>query len=467
MSSPVSTPVVGEGRLPSHAAVVVVGGGIAGCAVAYHLAALGTRDVLVLEQNHVGSGTTWHAAGAVGRMRSSASLARLNDRSAALYARMERESGLPTGWREAGGLTIARSAERMVQLRRAGAMARQFGVAVHELSAAQAREKWPLARLDDVVGGVWLPNDGIVDPLQLVQAIAEAARRHGAAIEEGVRVTDLLQRDRRVTGVRTVSGTVHADTVVLCAGMWTRQLAEVSGYAVPLQPVEHHYVLSHSIGRDVGGLPVVRDPDGSIYFRGKGEALMLGAFQRVSKPWVVDRVPDDFAFRLLEPDWEHFAPPLDEGLRRLPLLQSIGIEHFINGPESFTPDGNPLVGELPDLRRLYICAGFNSSGLAYSGGVGEALAQWILADEPPFDVWAIDVRRFSREQAGRDFLVQRGVEVLGTHMNMAYPNVELQQGRDLRRTPLHDRLASSGACFGQKLGIERPNWFAADGRPPV
>jgi sarcosine dehydrogenase len=454
-----------NGELGAEASVLIVGGGIAGCSLAYQLAALGVDGVVVLEQNRVAAGTTWHAAGAVGRMRTSPSLARLNDRSAALYARMEAESGLPTGWREAGGLTLARSRERLAQLRRAGALAGRFGVEVHELGPAEAQDLWPLAQMGDVVGAVWLPHDGVVEPASLARAIAEAASRRRVRIAEGSRVTELLREGRRVTGVRTDAGPIAADVVVLCTGMWTHQLARAAGLAIPLQPVEHHYVLSHPTGEEIGHLPVTRDPDGSIYFRGKGDAIMLGAFQRVSKPWTEDPVPADFAFSLLDPDWEHFAAPLREGLQRIPTLEAIGIERFVNGPESFTPDGNPLVGRIPGADGLYIAAGFNSSGLAYAGGVGEALAQWIVDGEPASDLWAIDLRRFSARQAEPGFLRERAVEVLWTHMRMPYPNVEFERGRGLRRSPLHDRLAERGACFGEKHGMERPNWFAPPGQP--
>jgi glycine cleavage system aminomethyltransferase T/glycine/D-amino acid oxidase-like deaminating enzyme len=453
--------------LPTAAGVVIVGGGVAGVALAHQLAEFGASGVVVLEQNELGSGTTWHAAGAVGRMRATASLARLNDRSAALYERIARESGLETGWQKAGSLTVARTEERMVQLRRAGLMAQRFGVEVHEIGRSEARERWPLAWLDDIAGGVWLPDDGIVEPLALVRAIASEARRLGVRTVEGVRVTSLRLQDGRAAGVRTTAGDIESDTVVLCGGMWTAQLAASAGVSVPLHPVEHHYVLSNPVGHDIDGLPVMRDPDGSIYCRGKGEALMLGAFQQTSKPWLVDHVPDDFAFSLLEPDWEHFAAPLNEGLRRLPTLESLGVAKFVNGPESFTPDGNPLVGETAEVRRLYVAAGFNSSGLAYSGGVGEALAQWIVMDEPPGDLWTVDIRRFRPEHSGRGFLRERAVEVIGTHMRMAYPNVEFGRARDLVRSPLHDRLTAAGASFGEKMGVERPNWFAAPGEEPI
>jgi len=449
--------------LPERAEVVIVGGGIVGCSLAYHLAALGRRDVVVLERNELGSGTTWHAAGAVGRMRVSAALARINDRSAAMYARMTAESGIETGWVENGSLTIARTEDRMVQLRRTGAMASHFGVEVHEIGAAEAAAHWPLADMRGVMGAIWLPHDGIVDPLALTRAIAEAARRKGVVIHEGAGVDALRTAGGRVTGVRTPAGDVEAEIVVLCTGMWTRQLADQTGVAIPIQPVEHHYVLSHPVGDHVDTLPVVRDPDGCIYFRGRDGRLMLGAFQPTSKPWLVDRVPDDFAFSLLEDDWEHFAPPFAEGRARLPTLDEVGIESFVNGPESFTPDGNALVGALPGIAGLYVDAGFNSSGIAYGGGVGEALAQWIADGEQPFDLWPLDVRRFAPAQAGRDFLRERGVEVLGTHMRLAYPGLEWDQGRDLQRSVLHERLAAAGARFGEKLGVERVNWFSRDG----
>jgi 4-methylaminobutanoate oxidase (formaldehyde-forming) len=453
--------------VPASTRILIVGGGIAGVTLAYRLGEIGIDGVVVLEQNQLGSGTTWHAAGAVGRMRATASLARLNDRSAALYERIARESGLDTGWQKAGSLTIARTEERMMQLRRAGEMAMLFGVDVNEIGPDETRQRWPLARLDDVVGAVWLPDDGIVEPLSLVKAIASEAVRRGATIAEGVRVTALRHDGRRVLGVSTETGDIDADAVVLCGGIWTAQLAAAAEIHIPLHPVEHHYVLSHSIGHSIEGLPVVRDPDGSIYFRGRGESLMLGAFQQTSKPWLVERVPDDFAFSLLGADWEHFAAPLKEGLARLPLLDTVGIEKFVNGPESFTPDGNPLVGETAELRNLYVNTGFNSSGLAYSGGVGQVLARWIADGEAPEDMASLDICRFRPQQSERGFLRRRTVEVIGTHMRMAYPNVEFTHGRGLVRSALHERLAGAGACFGEKAGVERPNWFARPGEEPV
>jgi 4-methylaminobutanoate oxidase (formaldehyde-forming) len=453
--------------LPAEARVVVVGGGIAGCSVAYHLAALGWTDVLLLEQNELGAGTTHHAAGAVGRLRVTGSLARMNDRSASLYQRLEAETGVPTGYKQVGGLALAQREERMAQLRRTGSMATHFGVEVHIISPAEVAELWPLARLDDIIGAAWLPHDGRAEPTQLPRAIGEGARRHGATIREGVRVLEVLHRDGRATGVRTDRGDVTAEKVVLACGMWTRQLALGCGVSVPLHPVEHHYLLSNSTGQDLDRAPVTRDLDGTIYFRGEADTILIGAFQPESKPWLVDRVPDDFAFSLLEPDWEHFEEPLAEGYARLPILREIGFARFVNGPESFTPDGNLIMGETPELADLYVLAGFNSSGLAFGGGAGEALAEWIVAGAQPFDLWPVDIRRFGPWQNNRAFLRARTVETLGMHFRLAAPNLEFEHGRDLRRSPLHDRLATQGAWFGQKMGAERPYWFAGPGQRPA
>jgi glycine cleavage system aminomethyltransferase T/glycine/D-amino acid oxidase-like deaminating enzyme len=457
---------VSASDLPTAVRAVVVGGGIAGTSVAYHLAALGWRDVLLLEQNELSAGTTWHAAGAVGRLRVTGSLARMNDRSAKLYERLEAETGVPTGYKQVGGLALAQREERMTQLRRTGAMAEHFGVEVHIISPAEAAEIWPLANLSDIIGAAWLPHDGRAEPAQLPRAIGEGARQHGATICEGVRVLSLLQENGRVTGVRTDRGDVAAETVVLACGMWTRQLALDCGVSVPLHPVEHHYLLSNSTGQDLDNAPVTRDLDGTIYFRGDGDGILIGAFQPQSKPWLVDRVPDDFAFSLLEPDWEHFEEPLAEGYARLPILREIGFRQFVNGPESFTPDGNLIMGETPEVAGLYVLAGFNSSGLAFGGGAGEALAQWIVGGAQPFDLWTVDIRRFGPWQNNRAFLRARTVETLGLHFRLAAPNLEPEHGRDLRRSPLHDRLAAHGAWFGQKMGSERPYWFAGPGQRP-
>jgi 4-methylaminobutanoate oxidase (formaldehyde-forming) len=454
-------------ELPRQARAIVVGGGIAGTAAAYHLAGEGWTDVLLLEQNALGAGTTWHAAGAVGRLRVTGSLARMNDRSAHLYSHIEAESGVPVGYKRVGGLALAQRAERMSQLRRSASMAAHFGVDVQIISRDEAKAIWPLAQLDDVIGAAWLPDDGRAEPGQLPRAVAEGARRRGATVMEGVRVLEVLHDGRQVTGVRTDHGDVTAEVVVLACGMWTRQLARGCGVSVPLNPVEHHYLLSNTTGGDLDDAPVTRDLDGSIYFRGERDTILIGAFQAKSKPWLVDEIPADFAFSLLEPDWEQFAAPLEEAYARLPILREVGFKKFVNGPESFTPDGNLLMGETPELERLYVLAGFNSSGLAFGGGAGEALAQWIVGGEQPFDLWPVDIRRFGPWHGNRAFLRARTVETLGMHFQLAAPNLEFEHGRDLRRSPLHDRLTAHGAWFGQKMGSERPNWFAGPGQRPA
>jgi sarcosine dehydrogenase len=453
--------------LPNSARAIVVGGGLAGTSTAYHLAALGWSDVLLLEQNQLGGGTTWHAAGAVGRLRVTGSLARMNDRSAKLYERLESETGVETGYTTVGGLALAQTEERMAQLRRTGAMATHFGVEVHIISPAEVADIWPLAKIDDIIGAAWLPHDGRAEPASLARAIGEGARRHGATIREGVRILDVLHRDGRVTGVRTDRGDVQAEVVVLACGMWTRQLALGCGVSVPLHPVEHHYLLSNPTGQDLSRAPVTRDLDGSIYFRGEKDTILIGAFQKESKPWMVEHVPGDFSFSLLEPDWEHFAAPLEEGYERLPILRDTGFAKFVNGPESFTPDGNLILGETPELAGLFVLAGFNSSGMAFGGGAGEALAEWIVGGDQPYDLWPVDVRRFGPWQNNRSFLRARTVETLGMHFRLAAPNLEFEHGRDLRRSPLHERLASHGAWFGQKMGWERPYWFAGPGQRPA
>jgi 4-methylaminobutanoate oxidase (formaldehyde-forming) len=321
-------------------------------------------------------------------------------------------------------------------------------------------------RADDLRGAAWLSGDGKVIPKETAVALAKGARQRGVTVREGVRVLEILHEKRRATGVRTAAGDVAADYVVICGGMWTRQLALRCGVNLPLYPVEHHYVVSNAIPGAFDELPCTRDPDAGIYFRGEGDAVVLGAFQKVTKAWLVDRIPDNFKFQLLDADWEHFAPPLRDGKHRIPALAEYGIARFVNGPESFTPDNEFMLGESAELGRLFVAAGFNSAGIACAGGAGEVLAQWIVGGEQPFDLWSVDVRRFSPAHNNRTFLRARVTETLGVHYQLAWPNREFETGRGLRRSPLHDRLAARGACFGQKAGVERPLWFARDGVEP-
>jgi 4-methylaminobutanoate oxidase (formaldehyde-forming) len=446
--------------IPSQARVVIVGGGIVGCSVAYHLAKSGWKDVLLLEQNQLAGGTTWHAAGLVGRLRTTNSMTKINKCSAELYASLEKETGHSVGWKQVGSLIVGRSKERMQQLHRTAAMSEWFGVEVQIISPKAALEKWPLLRIDDVLGAAWLPHDGKLIPKEVTLALAKGARQRGATIVENVRVLDVLHEKGRATGVRTDQGDIKGDYVVLTGGMWTRELGLRCGVAIPLYPVEHHYVVTEPIAGAFDELPVGRDPDLCIYFRGEGDAVMLGAFQAHSKAWIVDCVPDKFSFQLLDPDWEKFAEPLKNGKHRIPALEKTKFAKFVNGPESFTPDNNFILGETPEIKGLFVAAGFNSVGIASAGGAGKYLAEWMIEGLPTIDLWSVDIRRFAPWANNLSFLRERVTEVLGLHYQMAWPNREMESGRGLRKTPIHDRLAARGACFGVKNGWERPNWFA-------
>ena len=450
-------------NLPDRAEIVVLGGGIVGCSVAYHLTLLGKRDVVVVEQNELGSGTTWHAAGMVGRLRTSNSLTEINRYSAELYSTLEDKTGHSIGWKQVGSLIVGQSEDRMIQLRRTVAMARYFGIEAEMISAAEAKEKWPLIESSDLKGAAWLPHDGKVIPGEVPKALAKGAVMNGAQVCEGIRASKLVIQQGRVRGVETTAGTIECDQVVIAGGMWSRQFGLAHGINIPLWPVEHHYVVTDPIDGAYDELPLGRDPDGTIYFRGEGNGIMLGAFQKDSKPWAVESVSDDFSFQLLEPDWDRYKVPLEAAKKRIPSMEGIGYEKFVNGPESFTPDNNFLLGETPEVSGVFVAAGFNSVGIASAGGAGKCLAAWMLEGKPPMDLWSVDIRRFGRWANNRHFLKDRVREVLGMHYRMAWPNLEYVTGREMRRSPLHDRLAARGASFGVKSGWERPNWYAAEG----
>lgn len=453
--------------VPRETRVVIVGGGIAGCSLAYHLAALGWKDVVVLEQAALAGGTTWHAAGLVGQLRPTTNMTRINKYSVELYSQLESLTGVNVGWNRVGSLIAAKSADRLVQLKRLCAMSELFGVHAEIISAADAGKKWPPMRTDDLLGAAWLPGDGKVIPKDVALALAAGARKGGVTIVEGVQVQGLEHSGGQVTGVRTSTGVIKAEYVALCGGMWMREFGAAAGVALPLYPVEHHYVVTGPLEGASDDLPVGRDPDLCIYFRGEGQGIVLGAFQARSKAWDVPKIPDPFSFRLLEPDWDRYAEPLANGSWRIPAFGRQKVEKFVNGPESFTPDNNFLMGETPELRNLYVLCGFNSVGIASAGGAGKYLAEWIAAGEAPMDLWSVDVRRFGSAFVSPRFLQERAEEVLGLHYQMAWPNREMETGRNLKTSPLHDRLASRGACFGIKNGWERPNWFARDGAKPV
>ena len=451
--------------IPSHARVVIIGGGIIGTSVAYHLTKLGWRDVVLLEQGSISGGTTWHAAGLVGQLRASSNLTRLIRYSADLYGRLEAETGQATGWKRCGSLSVARTAERMVQLERNAALARSYGIEAEVISAKRAGERYPLMRTDDLVGAVWIPGDGKANPADITQALARGARAGGAAIHEGVKVTGVRLERGAVAGVETSQGPIVTETVVNCAGMWARELGRMSGVTVPLHACEHMYIVTNPIDGVSSDLPVMRDADGHIYFKEEVAGLLMGGFDPWAKPWGMGGIPEGFSFGTLPEDWDKFEILMQNAIQRVPALASAQVRLLMNGPESFTPDNYFILGEAAEVRRYYVGAGFCSGGIAAAGGAGRALAEWIVEDRPPMDLWQADIRRFAPFHGSPEFLRERASEGVGVHYFIAFPNRELETGRGLRLSPLYERLRDRRACFGNKMGWERANWFAPEGVP--
>jgi len=452
--------------VPDQARAVIVGGGIVGTSVAYHLTQLGWRDVVLLEQGRLSGGTTWHAAGLVGQLRSSSNLTRLIRYSAELYGRLEAETGQSTGWRRCGSLSVARTAERMIQLRRNAAMATAYGVEAHVISREEAAARYPLMRIDDLVGAVWIPGDGKANPADITQALARGARAGGARLMEGVKVTGVNVVRGAVAGVETSVGPIATEILVNCAGMWARELGRLSGVTIPLHACEHMYIVTQPIDGVDPDLPVLRDPDGHIYVKEEVGGLLMGGFDPWAKPWGADGIPEGFAFGTLKEDWDKFDVLMRNALVRLPALETAPVRTFLNGPESFTPDNYFILGEAPEVRRYYVGAGFCSGGIAAAGGAGKALAEWIVEGRAPMDLWPADIRRFAAVHGNRRFLRERVSEIVGVHYDIAFPNRELTSGRGLRRSPLYERLRDRHACFGAKMGWERANWFAPEGVAP-
>jgi glycine/D-amino acid oxidase-like deaminating enzyme/glycine cleavage system aminomethyltransferase T len=458
---------VGDGALSpspvSQAEIVIVGGGIVGVSVAYHLAKLGKRDILVLEQGKLTCGTTWHAAGLVGQMRPNRSMTRMSQYGIELYSTLERETGLATGWKQCGSVNVACTPERWIVFQRQAAMARSFGIEVELLTPREALEKWPLLRIEDLQGALWFPADGKANPADLAQSLAKGARNLGVTIREGVRVTAVEIRGGFVSGVQTTEGAVSCEIFVSCAGQWARQLGARSGVNIPLHSAEHFYIVTEPITGIHPMLPVMRDPDGFIYFKEEVGGLVMGGFEPVAKPWGMDGIPDNFEFELLQEDWDQFQPLMEAAIHRVPALETAGVKMLLNGPESFTPDGNFILGEAPEVRNYFVAAGFNSAGIANAGGAGKLLAEWIAGGEAPMDLFEVDVRRFGAFAGDAGWLKARTVETLGLHYAMRWPRHELESGRPLRVSPLYSRLKGKGAQFGSKFGWERANYFG----PPM
>ena len=448
--------------LPTHAEVIIVGGGIAGCSTAYHLAKLGKRDVLLLEQGKLTCGTTWHAAGLIGQMRPNRNMTQMSKYGIELYSTLEAETGLATGWKQCGSVNVAATPERLKVLKKQITLARSFGVEVHEISRDEVRERVPVMRTDDLTGAIWIPGDGKANPADLAMSLAKGARNRGVRIVEDIEVTGVIVDNGRVAGVRTAHGDIRCEVLVNCAGQWARQFGRLAGVNVPLYSAEHFYIVTGKIAGVEPMMPVVRDPDGFIYYKEEVGGLLMGGFEPKAKPWKVDPIPSTFQFELLGEDWDQFEILMTNAIHRTPCLETAEIKMLLNGPESFTPDGNFILGEAPELRNYFVAAGFNSAGIANSGGAGRLIAEWIVGGEPPGDLWDVDIRRFGSFTSNRRALFDRTAETLGLHYAMRWPRQELETARPLRTSPLYDLLKEKNAEFGSRNGWERANYF----RPP-
>jgi glycine cleavage system T protein len=454
-------------QFPSDTQVVIIGGGVVGCSLAYHLTKRGLKDVVLLERKQLTCGTTWHAAGLVGQLRATQNMTRLAQYTTGLFGDLEAETGHATGFAQFGSLSLATNDERFEELKRGASMARCFGVEVEVVSASEAQTMWPMINVDDVVGAVFLPKDGKVNPIDVTQAMAKGAKTGGAKIFEDTKVQAIHTKEGRITGVATDRGDIQAEVVVNCAGMWAREVGRMAGANVPLHAAEHFYIVTENFEGMAPQLPVLRDPDNCAYYKEDAGKLLLGAFEPTAKPWGMDGIPDDFSFTQLADDFDHFEPVLEAALKRLPALEKVGVQLFFNGPESFTPDDRYLLGPTPEVENFYVAAGFNSTGIQSSGGAGKVLADWIVDKHPPMDLWDVDIRRMMAFQGNATYLHDRTVEGLGLLYAMHWPFRQVETARAVRASPLHDRLKAKGACFGEAGGWERANWFAPDGVDPV
>ncbi|MFO1324093.1 MAG: FAD-dependent oxidoreductase [Burkholderiales bacterium] len=468
MRSKIAAADTGSDRMevPRKCRIVIIGGGAIGCSIAYHLGKRGVRDVVVLERLQLTHGATWHAAGLVGQLRSSSNLTRLMRYSAELYGKLEAETGQATGWHGDGSLRLASSQARWRELKRSATMAKGFGFHVDLVSPNEARDLFPLLDATGVVGAAWIAGDGYVDPTSLTMAYAAGARASGVKILQGIRVTSLTRRGRRVTTVVTDQGEIEADCVINAAGMWGREIAAMVGTRVAACAVEHQYYVSEKSGNVPAGLPSLRDPDHNFYVKPETGALAVGGWEPDTVPWGDNGIRADFGPELLPPNMDRFAPLAEAAAMRIPVLNELGIRELINGPIPITADGEPIIGLSPELDNFYLCCGF-TSGIAASGGAGWVMANWIVDGDPGLDLWPFDVRRFGVPHSVKHFMYARAVESYGRYYDIAWPNAEPAVGRDARRSPLHARLLAAGAVNGNKFGWERANWFAPPGTPAV
>lgn len=459
-------------QVPKKARVVIIGGGVIGCSVAYHLAHLGWNDVVLLERKQLTSGTTWHAAGLIAQLRATANMTKLAKYSQELYGELEKETDIATGFKRVGSITVALTDERKEEIYRQASMARSFGVDVEEISPSEVLARYPHLNIEGVTGGVYLPKDGQADPSNVALSLAKGARLKGVKILEGVAVTGVSKEAGRVSGVDWAqsstegdeTGHIDADYVVNCGGMWGREIGKMAGVHVPLHACEHFYIVTDNMD-GLGQLPVLRVPDEYAYYKEDAGKILLGAFEPNAKPWPREgKIPSDFCFDELPEDFDHFEPVLEKAINRFPALAEAGIRTFFNGPESFTPDDRYMLGEAPELNNFFVAAGFNSIGIQSAGGAGMALAQWIVDGEPPFDLWDVDIRRMQPFQSNKTYLQARVSETLGLLYADHFPYRQPETARNVRRSPLHEHLKARGAVFGEVSGWERANWFANEGQ---
>ncbi len=450
-------------QLPKQADVVIIGGGIVGCSIAYHLTKIGIANVVVLERKQLTSGTTWHAAGLVGQLRASRNLTELAKYTAGLFEGLEKETGQATGFKQNGSISMALTDGRLEELLRGASMAKNFGLEVQVISTAEIKERVPHYNVEGVKGGVFLPKDGQVNPIDVTQSLATGARSRGAKVFENVKVTRILTSEGKTTGVETTDGTIMADKVVIASGMWSRELGRSIGVNIPLHACEHFYIVSEPIADLPRNMPVVRVPDECTYYKEDAGKLMVGAFEPIAKPWGGGGIDDEHAFVTLPEDMDHFEPILEKAINRVPLLETAGIQLFFNGPESFTPDNRYYLGESSEVKNLFVATGFNSIGIQSSGGAGLMLADWIKNGHPPMDLNGIDIRRIHPFQSNRKYVHDRVTETLGLLYAMHWPYRQAETARGVRRSPFYNHTKILGAVFGEVNGWERPNWYARGG----
>ncbi len=454
--------------LPKNAKVVVIGGGVAGCSVAYHLAKLGWKDTVLLERDQLTSGTTWHAAGLIGQLGATATITKLRKYSLNLYKELEKKTGLSTGLKQNGAITVASSAERLQELLRQATAAKLFDVNVERLNKEQIKELYPVINNEDILGGVFMPEDGQADPVGVTNVLAKAAKMEGAKIFEKTPVEKILVKNQKIAGVQTKFGKIDCEYVVLATGMWSRQIGVDIDVSIPLYPNEHFYIITEPLDKLPKNLPVLRDYNSSLYLKEDAGKMLVGIFEPNAKPAFADKgiVPEDFSFGEFPDDFDHFEPYLEKSFKRLPLLETAGIRKFFSGPESFTPDTQYLLGETSEVVNLFTCTGFNSIGIASSGGAGRVTAEWMVNGHMTEDLFSLDIKRFQKFHSNKKFIMERVTETLGDLYGMHWPYKQHKTSRNQKLLPYHNELKKEGACFGQSGEYERPMWYAINGKKP-